>query len=55
VQREKLVNIVPPIEQFDPSTGDCDVLLRHVCRTVPRGELAAPFEARLGREQLASQ
>ena len=30
VQREKLVNVVPPIEEFDPSARDCDVLLRHV-------------------------
>jgi hypothetical protein len=30
VQREKLVNVVPRIEQFDPSARDCDVLLRHV-------------------------
>ena len=30
VQREKLVNVVPPIEEFDPSACDCDVLLRHV-------------------------
>ena len=30
VQREKLVNVVPPIEEFDPSARDCDVLSRHV-------------------------
>jgi hypothetical protein len=29
VQREKLFNVVPPIEQFDPSARDCDIPLRH--------------------------
>ena len=34
VQREKLVNVVPPIEEFDPSARDCDVPLRHVPHTI---------------------
>src|SRR5918995_349081 len=33
VQREKLVNVVPRIEELDPSARDCDVLLRHVPHT----------------------
>jgi hypothetical protein len=37
VQREKLVNVVPPIEEFDPSARDRDVLLRHVPHTISRG------------------
>jgi hypothetical protein len=45
VQGEKLVNVVSPIEEFDPSARDCDVLLGHV-RTLSRGQLALPFEAR---------
>jgi hypothetical protein len=30
VQREKLVNVIPLIEELDPSARNCDVLLRHV-------------------------
>jgi hypothetical protein len=29
VQREKLINVVAPIEELDPSARDCDILLRH--------------------------
>jgi hypothetical protein len=36
VQREKLVNVIPPIEEFDPPARDCDVQLRHV-RTLSLG------------------
>jgi hypothetical protein len=38
VQREKLVNFIPPIEEFDPPARDCDVLWRHV-RTLSLGKL----------------
>jgi hypothetical protein len=34
VQREKLVNVVAPIEEFDPSARDRNVLLRHVPHTI---------------------
>src|SRR5919198_1925221 len=37
VQREKPVNVVPRIEEFDPSARDCDVLLRHVPHTISEG------------------
>ena len=37
VQRKKLVNVVPPIEEFDPSASDCDVLLRHVPHAISWG------------------
>src|SRR5215208_5132534 len=37
LQREKLVKVVPPIEEFDPSARDCDVLLRHVPHAISWG------------------
>jgi hypothetical protein len=45
VQREKLVNVVPRIEELDPSAGDCDVLLRHV-RTLSLGGTRPSCNAR---------
>jgi hypothetical protein len=46
VQREKFVNVVPPIEQFDPSARDCDVLLRHVPHTISWGNQPRPSRRR---------
>jgi hypothetical protein len=45
VQREKLVNVVPRIEEFDPSARYCDVLLGHVTHTNPWAT-GSPFPAR---------
>jgi hypothetical protein len=42
VQREKLVNVVPPIEQFDPSARDCDIPLRQVLHSSSVGKPVAP-------------
>lgn len=46
VQREKLVNVVPRIEEFDPSARDCDVLRRHVSAHYLSAEPASPFRRR---------
>ena len=61
VQREKLVDVVPPIEEFDPSARDCDVLFRHA-RTLSRDRpghqsavlLLACLEAGVRREARAT-
>jgi hypothetical protein len=45
VQREKLDNVVPLIEEFDPSARDGDVLLRHV-RTLSLGGTGLSLAAR---------
>jgi hypothetical protein len=37
VQREKLVDVVPRIEEFDPSARDSDPLLRHAPDTIAGG------------------
>jgi hypothetical protein len=43
VQREKLVNVVPRIEEFDPTARDCDVLSRHVPHTTFRRNQPLPL------------
>jgi hypothetical protein len=45
VQREKLDNVVPLIEEFDPSARDGNVLLRHV-RTLSLGGTGLSLIAR---------
>jgi hypothetical protein len=42
VQREKLVDVVPRIEEFDPSARDSDPLLRHAPDTIARGNQPPP-------------
>jgi hypothetical protein len=45
VQGEKLVNVASLVEEFDPSTCDCDVLLRHRQISIFKG----PPPGKLGR------
>jgi hypothetical protein len=41
VQREKLVDVVPPVEQFDPAAHYCDVLFRHRSPQYPCRDFAS--------------
>jgi hypothetical protein len=36
VQREKLVDVIPLIEEFDPSARDRNVLLRHLPHSISK-------------------